>query len=62
MERVGRGPLGEVFRGHWHGQVAVKRFCLEGTTSERDLKKFKEEVCGSTYILACRALCVTSSF
>jgi kinase suppressor of Ras 2 len=44
VERVGRGPLGEVFRGHWHGQVAVKRFCLEDTTSDRDLLKFKQEV------------------
>lgn len=45
VERVGRGPLGEVSRGYWHGQVAVKTFCLDETTSQRHLQKFKEEVC-----------------
>lgn len=50
VERVGRGPLGEVFRGYWHGQVAVKTFCLDETASQRHLQKFKEEVCMCTNV------------
>ena len=44
MERLSRGPLGEVFRGYWHGEVAVKRFCLDMNASQSHLRKFKEEV------------------
>ena len=45
VERVGRGPLGEVFQGSWHGQVAIKKFCLDETSSRRHLHKLREEVC-----------------
>lgn len=49
VERVGRGPLGEVSRGYWHGQVAVKTFCLndtclDDTTSQLHLQRLKQEV------------------
>lgn len=44
MERVGRGPLGDVFQGYWHGQVAIKKFCLDETGSKRQLHKLREEV------------------
>ena len=43
VERVGRGPMGEVSRGYWHGEVAIKKFCLDNATQEH-LKKFREEV------------------
>ena len=48
MERVGRGPLGEVFKGYWHGQVAIKTFCLDNDScSKRQLHKLREEVGGA---------------
>lgn len=43
-ELVGRGPLGEVFRGYWHGEVAIKRFYLQSEATPEQLIKFKEEV------------------
>ena len=47
VEKVGRGPMGEVFRGYWHGEVAIKRFCLDNATPEH-LIKLREEVRGES--------------
>ena len=43
-EKKGRGPLGEVFEGYWHGQVAIKKLCLDKNCSQRHLRKLREEV------------------
>lgn len=43
QDLVGRGPVGEVFRGYWHGEVAIKRFHWQDATDEQ-LARFKEEV------------------
>ena len=43
LERVGCGPVGEVYRGNWHGEVAIKRFNLLDATPEQ-IGRFKEEV------------------
>ena len=43
METVGRGLVSDVYRGNWHGEVAIKRFFLPNPTAEQ-LSRFKEEV------------------
>lgn len=45
IETVGRGLVSEVYRGNWHGEVAIKRFFLPNPTAEQ-LSRFKEEVRG----------------
>ena len=40
---IGRGPVGEVYRGYWHGEVAIKRFSMRNATPEQ-IDRFKEEV------------------
>ena len=42
---MGRGLVSEVYRGNWHGEVAIKRFFLPNPTAEQ-LSRFKEEVRG----------------
>jgi hypothetical protein len=43
VDKLGSGEVTEVYRGYWHGQVAVKKFNLTDVTPE-ELEKFKEEV------------------
>ena len=43
LERIGHGPVGEVYKGYWHGDVAIKKFHLPNATPEQ-LDSFKEEV------------------
>ena len=43
METVGRGLVSDVYRGNWHGEVAIKKFFLPNPTAEQ-LSRFKEEV------------------
>ena len=42
-ECVGRGPVGEVYRGYWHGEVAIKRFSMPDASPDQ-INRFKEEV------------------
>ena len=42
-ELVGRGPVGEVYRGYWHGEVAIKRFSMPDASPDQ-INRFKEEV------------------
>ncbi|XP_074644385.1 serine/threonine-protein kinase A-Raf-like [Tubulanus polymorphus] len=41
--RIGSGSFGTVYRGHWHGQVAVKRLNVVEPT-EAQMQAFKNEV------------------
>ncbi|KAL5014396.1 hypothetical protein ScPMuIL_008666 [Solemya velum] len=41
--RIGSGSFGTVYRGHWHGQVAVKRLNVTDPTPAQ-LQAFKNEV------------------
>ena len=41
--RIGSGSFGTVFRGHWHGAVAVKRLNVTNPTPAQ-LQAFKNEV------------------
>ena len=43
IELLGRDPVAEVYRGYWHGEVAIKRFYLPNATPEQ-ISWFKEEV------------------
>lgn len=43
MECVGRGPVGMVYRGYWHGEVAIKRFSMPDASPDQ-INRFKEEV------------------
>lgn len=42
-ELVGRGPVAEVYRGNWHGEVAIKRFSMPDASPDQ-INRFKEEV------------------
>ena len=41
--RIGSGSFGTVFRGHWHGSVAIKRLNVTNPTPAQ-LQGFKNEV------------------
>lgn len=43
IEKLGSGPVAEVHKAYWHGEVAIKKFVLPNATSKQ-LQKFKEEV------------------
>jgi hypothetical protein len=43
-ERVGSGSFGTVFKGHWHGAVAVKKLNVKSPNPSQ-LQAFKNEVC-----------------
>eukprot|EP00731_Ephydatia_muelleri_P022556 Em0015g139a len=43
LECIGHGPVGEVYKGYWHGDVAIKKFHLPDATADQ-LDSFKEEV------------------
>ncbi|XP_006821895.1 kinase suppressor of Ras 2-like [Saccoglossus kowalevskii] len=43
LELIGRGRLGKVFKGYWHGDVAIKQFNID-TDNELQLHSFKQEV------------------
>lgn len=43
QEKLGSGPIAEVYKGYWHGEVAVKRFLLPNAT-QKQINKFREEV------------------
>lgn len=43
LEKLGSGPIAEVYKGYWHGEVAVKRFLLPNAT-QKQINKFREEV------------------
>ena len=45
IELLGRDPVAELYRGYWHGEVAIKRFYLPNATPEQ-ISWFKEEVRG----------------
>ena len=42
LECIGHGPVGEVYKGYWHGDVAIKKFHLPDATADQ-LDSFKEE-------------------
>lgn len=42
-ELIGKGRWGKVYRGRWHGEVAVRRLEIDGTNYGH-LKLFKKEV------------------
>ena len=50
LECIGRGPVDEVYKGYWHGEVAIKKFHLQDATTEQ-LDRFKEEA-------SCVCVCV----
>ncbi len=43
LDMLTRGPVVEVYRGYWHGEVAIKKFILPDATPEQ-IEKFKDEV------------------
>ena len=59
VERIGSGAIAEVFKGYWHGEVAVKRFLLPDATPNQ-IMKFKEEVSHTHIVqtLYCVGCCV----
>ncbi len=43
MDLLSKGPVVEVYKGYWHGEVAIKKFILPDATPDQ-IAKFKEEV------------------
>jgi kinase suppressor of Ras 2 len=45
-ESIGIGRFGTVFRGNWHGAVAIKLLSMDETDTEKEktLEAFKSEV------------------
>ena len=44
QEKIGSGHVANVYRGNWHGEVAIKTFHMPDATKEQ-LLRFREEVC-----------------
>ena len=42
-ECLQRGRISKVYRGYWHGEVAIKHFFMPNAT-RRQVSSFKEEV------------------
>lgn len=42
-ECIGRGRMSTVYKGNWHGEVAIKHFYKPNATRQQ-IMKFKEEV------------------
>ncbi len=40
---IGKGRISKVYKGNWHGEVAIKHFPTPGATRSQ-VQKFKEEV------------------
>lgn len=43
-EQIGTGRFGKVFRGNWHGDVAIKVLNMNYMDDEKTLEQFKMEV------------------
>ena len=43
-EKIGTGHFGTVYRGNWHGDVAVKVLDMTYLDNEKTLEQFKQEV------------------
>lgn len=43
-EQIGTGRFGVVFRGNWHGDVAIKVINMNCMDDEKTLEQFKMEV------------------
>lgn len=43
-EQIGTGRFGKVYRGYWHGDVAIKLLNMEYINDEKTLEQFKMEV------------------
>lgn len=43
-EKVSTGPVSELYKGYWHGEVAILTFNVKNATPEQ-LLKFKQQVC-----------------
>ena len=43
VEKIGSGPVAKVYKGYWHGEVAIKRFYMPDATDEQ-IMRFKEEI------------------
>lgn len=43
-EEIGNGRFGSVFKGNWHGNVAIKRFNMNNFDDRRTIETFKQEV------------------
>lgn len=57
--RIGSGSFGTVFRGHWHGPVAVKRLNVTDPTPAQ-LQAFKNEVAVLRYFQNTKVGCIHS--
>lgn len=44
-EPIGTGRFGTVYRGNWHGDVAIKVLNMDYLDDEKTLEAFKSEVC-----------------
>lgn len=44
-EPIGTGRFGTVYRGNWHGDVAIKVLNMDYLDDEKTLETFKMEVC-----------------
>lgn len=43
-DEIGAGRFGKVYRGYWHGDVAIKVLNMEYVNDEKTLEQFKMEV------------------
>lgn len=43
-EPIGTGRFGTVYRGYWHGDVAIKVFKMDNLNDEKALDQFRMEV------------------
>lgn len=43
-ESIGTGRFGTVYRGYWHGDVAIKVFKMDNLNDEKALDQFRIEV------------------
>lgn len=49
-EQIGTGRFGKVFRGNWHGDVAIKVLNMNYMDDEKTLEQFKMEVNTKCYL------------
>lgn len=48
-DEIGVGRFGKVYRGYWHGDVAIKVLNMEYVNDEKTLEQFKMEVRNLAY-------------
>ena len=41
---IGKGRFSTVYKGYWHGDIAIKQLNLELVNDEKTLRAFKDEV------------------